>query len=202
MSLDQENIPEQPETQQPVPPEIEPKNKLADGVAKKAILFTLNLVIAALLVLTGYFSHKFLDRYFPKNRPKQVQQQAIQQPQRTEQKIEQTTEQKSGPQPLTKIVQVDIQNGSGEKGIASRFTNFLRARGYDVVEAKNYKVSNVPRTLIVDRLGNIQTAHDLAEHIGVADTNIIQQLNPDYFVDVSIVIGQDCYELLPSKESK
>lgn len=192
MSLDQENIPEQPQSKEPVPVEEQQKKHIESGVAKKAILFTLNLVIAALLVLTGYFSHKFLDRYFLNNAPKIDQVQA--QPQQAEQQ--------SKPQPLGKIVQIDIQNGSGEKGIASRFTNFLRTRGYDVVEAKNYKVSNVPRTLIVDRLGNVQTARDLAKHVGVADTNIIQQLNPDYFVDVSIVIGQDCYELLPSKESK
>ncbi len=193
MSLEQDNTseqPEQPESLEPQP--VEQQQAQQKNVAgKKAILFTLNLVIAALLVLTGYFSHKFLDRYFLKVVPSPAQQEQTQ-----------LVEQKTEPQKLAKVVQVDIQNGSGEKGIASRFTSFLRSRGYDVVETKNYKVSNVPHTLIVDRLGNLQTARDVAEHVGVADTNIIQQLNPDYFVDVSIVIGQDCYELYPSKESK
>lgn len=148
------------------------------------LLFLLNIVIAILLVATGYFGHKFFDRFFPPKQPIQV------------------TEQKKEPPRPTEVLQVDVLNGCGEKGVASRFTNFLRAKGYDVVEMKNYKTSSIPRTLVIDRMGNMKPARDIAELLGVADTNILQQLNPDYFVDVSVVIGEDFYELTPPKEKK
>ncbi|MBI5216981.1 MAG: LytR C-terminal domain-containing protein [Ignavibacteriae bacterium] len=163
-------------TEQPSAPE--------NNSGKKMLLFLLNIVIAILLVATGYFGHKFFDRFFPPKQPIQV------------------TEQKKEPPRPTEVLQVDVLNGCGEKGVASRFTNFLRAKGYDVVEMKNYKTSSIPRTLVIDRMGNMKPARDIAELLGVADTNILQQLNPDYFVDVSVVIGEDFYELTPPKEKK
>ncbi|TAK53249.1 MAG: LytR family transcriptional regulator [Bacteroidetes bacterium] len=153
---------------------------------KKAVIIALNFIIGAMLILTGYFGHNFFDRYFTRHQPQ------------TQQPVEQQQE----PPPPAQVVQIDVLNGCGEKGVGARFTNFLRARGYDVVEMKNYKTQNMPHTLIIDRVGNLKPARDIAVHLGVADTNILQQLNPDYFVDVSVVIGEDFYDLSPSKEKK
>lgn len=161
-------------------------NTASNGAGKKGFLLLLNIIIAILLVLTGYFGHKFLDRYFP---PRKTPAQQVQ-------------EQKPEPPKPTEVVQVDVLNGCGEKGVGARFTSFLRARGYDVVEMKNYKTTNITHTLVVDRMGNLKPALDIAAHLGVADTNILQQLNPDYFVDVSVIIGEDFYDLAPSTEKK
>ncbi|MBI3194734.1 MAG: LytR C-terminal domain-containing protein, partial [Ignavibacteriae bacterium] len=117
----------------------------ANTSGKKMLLFLLNIVIAVLLVATGYFGHKFFDRYFPPKQPAQV------------------IEQKKEPPRPTEVLQIDVLNGCGEKGVASRFTNFLRSKGYDVVEMKNYKTSSIPRTLVIDRMGNMQPARDIAE---------------------------------------
>jgi hypothetical protein len=100
--------------------------------------------------------------------------------------------------PPPKIIQLDVLNGCGGKGVASKFTTYLRAAGFDVVEMKNYKVSSVPRTLVVDRVGNLAAARRVASSLGVSENNVVQQLNPDYFVDVSVIIGGDYTTLRPS----
>jgi hypothetical protein len=98
-----------------------------------------------------------------------------------------------------KVIQLDVLNGSGAKGLAARCTNSLRSRGFDVVEMKNYKVSNIPHTLVVDRVGDRDAARQVASALGVPEKNVIEQLNPDYFVDVSVIIGGDYTSLQPSR---
>jgi hypothetical protein len=95
------------------------------------------------------------------------------------------------------IIQIDLLNGCGVNGAASRFTNYLRARGYDVVEMKNYKTSDVKESLVIDRTGNVETAKKVAYALGVKEKNIIQQINQNYFVDVSVVVGKDFSALKP-----
>ena len=96
-----------------------------------------------------------------------------------------------------RILQLDVLNGCGARGIASKFTTFLRSAGFDVVEMKNYKVSSISKTLVVDRMGDLAAARRVAAALGVSEKNIIQQINPDYFVDVSIIIGADYPALKP-----
>lgn len=94
-----------------------------------------------------------------------------------------------------RIIQLDVLNGCGAKGVGSRFTDFLRANGFDVVEMKNYKSFLVNQTLVVDRIGDLSLARRVAAALGVSEKNIIQQINPDYFVDLSVIIGKDFSEL-------
>jgi hypothetical protein len=77
------------------------------------------------------------------------------------------------------------------KGAGIKCTNYLRSSGFDVVEMKNYKTFTVPRTLVVDRVGDLVSARRVAASLGVSDQNVIQQINHDYFVDVSVIIGAD-----------
>lgn len=94
-----------------------------------------------------------------------------------------------------RIIQLDVLNGCGAKGVGSRLTDFLRANGFDVVEMKNYKSFLVNKTLVVDRIGDLSSARRVAAALGVSEKNIIQQINPDYFVEVSVIIGKDFSEL-------
>lgn len=103
---------------------------------------------------------------------------------------------KAGVQP-GQVIQIDLLNGCGVDGAASKFTNYLRARGYDVVEMKNYKTFDVKESLVIDRNGNVETAKKVAYALGVSGKNIIQQISHDYFVDVSVVVGKDFGSLKP-----
>jgi hypothetical protein len=95
-------------------------------------------------------------------------------------------------------VQVEILNGCGVSGAATAFTGYLRARGFDVVEMRNFKTFDVQHSLIIDRTGNRRLAEQVAQALGVSRDHVIQQINTDYFVDVSVVIGRDYLSLQPS----
>jgi hypothetical protein len=92
-------------------------------------------------------------------------------------------------------VQVDVLNGTGVSGVAQRMTSYVRSLGYDVVEMRNYKTPDVGETLVIDRSGNMEIARRIAADVGVPEKNVLQQLNPDYFVTTSIVIGKDFKQL-------
>jgi len=96
------------------------------------------------------------------------------------------------------VIQLDVLNGCGASGAATSFTSYLRARGFDVVEIKNYKTFDVEASMVIDRVGNLKNAERVAYALGVKKQNIVQQLNQDYYVDVSVVIGRDYSSLKPS----
>lgn len=100
------------------------------------------------------------------------------------------------------IIQADVLNGCGVGGIADRFTDFLRNNKVDVVYSGNYIRFDMDETLVIDRTGNKANALKVAEILGVSKGNVIQQLNKEYLLDVSIVIGRDYYTLLPLKWGK
>ena len=95
------------------------------------------------------------------------------------------------------VIQLDVLNGCGAAGAASTITGYLRSRGYDVVEIRNYKTFDVPESLVIDRTGSRVEAENVAAALGVKPENIIVQISPDYFVDVSVVIGKDYHSLKP-----
>lgn len=95
------------------------------------------------------------------------------------------------------IIQLDVLNGCGVSGVADRYTDFLRARGFDVVEIGNYISYDVDETFVIDRIGNKANAVKVANALGIEKVKVIQQLNENYFLDVSLVIGKDYYKLKP-----
>lgn len=97
------------------------------------------------------------------------------------------------------IIQVEVLNGCGVSGVADRFTDFLRTNNLDVVKSGNYISDDVSESLVIDRSGNMANAFKTAKTLGIKSENVIQQLNKDYFLDVSIVIGRDYFNLTPFK---
>jgi hypothetical protein len=96
-------------------------------------------------------------------------------------------------------IQLDVLNGSGLTGAGTSVTSFLRARGFDVVEIRNYKSSDVQESLVIDRTGEVENAERVAYALGIRKANIVHQINEEYFVDVSVVIGRDYPTLKPSQ---
>jgi hypothetical protein len=95
------------------------------------------------------------------------------------------------------IIQLDVLNGCGVSGIAQRLTEYLRKRKFDVVQMSNYKSYDVVESLVIDRVGDMKTARKVAHALGIQDRNIITELNPDYYLHVSVVIGRDYQALKP-----
>jgi hypothetical protein len=96
-----------------------------------------------------------------------------------------------------KVIQVDVLNGCGVSGIAVKFTEFLRARGFDVLEMGNYKSFEVELSMVIDRVGNRKNAKKVASALGIDEKNIIEQISNDSYLDCSIVIGKDYKSLKP-----
>lgn len=97
------------------------------------------------------------------------------------------------------IIQIDVLNGCGVAGVAGKFTDYLRTRGYDVVEVGNYRSFDVPESIVIDRVGNLENARKVAYALGIKESNVIQQINPDYFLDATVIIGKDFESLRPMR---
>lgn len=99
----------------------------------------------------------------------------------------------------SEIIQVEVLNGCGISGVADMFTDYLRAQSFDVVNIDNYVSFDINESLVIDRIGNMSNARKIAESLNINKKNVIQQLNDDYFLDVTIIIGKDYYKLKPLK---
>ncbi len=96
------------------------------------------------------------------------------------------------------IVQVEVRNGCGVDGLAGAMATFLRERGYDVVETGDYETFGVARSMVIDRVGDMEAARKMAEALGIRQ--IEQDIRPDYFLDASVVIGLDYETLHPFRK--
>jgi hypothetical protein len=96
-------------------------------------------------------------------------------------------------------IQLDVLNGSGTPRLGQRVTDYLRARGFDVVEMGNYKESGVEFTHVIDRMGDLAAARQVAEALGVSKERVSQQIDKNAYLDVSVVIGKDFKSLKPLK---
>jgi hypothetical protein len=110
--------------------------------------------------------------------------------------VDNTTESK-GITVQGEIIQLDVLNGCGVSGVAQRFTEYLRKRKFDVVQMSNYKSYDVVESLVIDRVGDMNTARKVAHALGIEPNNIITELNPDYYLHVSVVIGRNYQSLKP-----
>lgn len=148
----------------------------ASSIRKDRRTLVLNAVIVVLVLVVGYLSYALLARnmFSPPVEPERAD------------------------VATGEVIQLDVLNGCGVAGAATSFTEYLRARGFDVVEIKNYKSFDVDESMVIDRVGNLKNAQRVAYALGVKKANIVQQLNQDYYVDVSVVIGKDYRSLKPS----
>lgn len=97
-----------------------------------------------------------------------------------------------------KVIQVEVLNGCGTPGIADRFTDYLRNNNFDVVQMGNYMSFDVDNSFVIDRTGEIEKADALAEVLGIDRKFVISQINKNYFIDVTLIIGKDFNQLKPN----
>jgi hypothetical protein len=96
-------------------------------------------------------------------------------------------------------IQVNVLNGSGRSHVALRFTDYLRARKFDVVHTDNYKDTSEVRTFLVDRVGDSISARKLAYALGIEDSMIRRDIDTEEYVKADVVIGKDFSQLKPMK---
>lgn len=96
---------------------------------------------------------------------------------------------------ISSVIQIEVLNGCGLPGIASRFTNNLRRSGFDVVDSGNFESFDIEYSFVIDRSGNFENARRVARALGIPDNRIIREVSPHFFLDASVVIGADFDEL-------
>ncbi len=141
----------------------------------------LNIVIALLAVVVFFLLYSFITNTL------------------TDKPVDWTTDTPKNGEVSAEIIQLDVLNGCGASGVAQLFTDYLRKRNFDVVQSTNYKTFDVEESLVIDRTGDLEAARKVAYALGIEDKNIVQQINADYYLNVSVVIGRDYEKLKPTK---
>ena len=95
------------------------------------------------------------------------------------------------------FIQLEVMNGAGVDGLAAEMSDYLRDVGFDVVAVDHYMQSDVARTVVMDRIGNPDAAQQIALALGLEEDRIQQELKPTWFLDASVIIGQDYASLKP-----
>lgn len=103
----------------------------------------------------------------------------------------------NSPTKIERVIQISVRNECGAKDVAMDFTNFLRRRGFDVVETTNGSMFDRRFTTVVNASGDYQNALRVAEALGVKKENVVTKLDPQSYVDVEVLIGKDYENLKP-----
>jgi hypothetical protein len=88
-----------------------------------------------------------------------------------------------------RVIRVQVLNGSGEGGVASRVASFLKEGGFHVVEVKNADRFDYFATMVVARKADTQPAQVVARYLG--GPPIIRQAWDSDDAEVTVVIGSD-----------
>jgi hypothetical protein len=94
-------------------------------------------------------------------------------------------------------IQIEVLNGCGKTGVAEKLTDYLRAKGFDVVRLGNYRSFEIENSIVISRNDKIQNAEKVATVVGLNYENVIQQINPEYLLDVTFILGKDYKNLIP-----
>jgi hypothetical protein len=151
--------------------------------------YSLNALIILLAVLTLYLLYNFIMHTTSGSKQDNVKLQSADSSSNTITK-----------QPSSKTLQIDVQNATGVQGVAGSFMEYLRSTGFDVVEMGNFAVSDIKTSMVIDRTGNMNNAKKVARALGIDEKYVIQQINKNYFLDATVVIGKDYQELNPFKQ--
>ncbi|MBI1799420.1 MAG: LytR C-terminal domain-containing protein [Candidatus Eisenbacteria bacterium] len=87
------------------------------------------------------------------------------------------------------VIRVQVLNGSGEGGVASRVASYLREGGYQVVEVRNAERSDYFATLVVSRRSDLEAARSVARYLG--GPPVIRQEWESDLAEVTVVLGSD-----------
>jgi len=97
------------------------------------------------------------------------------------------------------VIQVEVRNGAGVDHLAAQTTRFLRDRGFDVVEVGNYASFSQEHSVVVDRVGDMESARKVARALSIPEERVEQNIQTDYYLDASVILGKDYRTLRPFK---
>ena len=96
--------------------------------------------------------------------------------------------------PLSERIKVEVLNGVGEQGLAQRVSRGFRDLGFDVVAIGNADELERGETRVLDRSGRDGAAREVAQKLGLDSISVA--LDPELFLDVTVIVGQNWRETL------
>jgi len=93
-------------------------------------------------------------------------------------------------------IQINVINACGADGVARRFTEYLRARRFDVAEVQTAQRPE-SRSAVVDHVGDTVSARKVAYALGIPQERVRTELDSTLYLRASVVIGADYQTLRP-----
>lgn len=100
------------------------------------------------------------------------------------------------------VIQVEILNGSRIDDLAAKTRNYMRDHDFDVVKVGNYVRFDVDSSMVIDRVGDLQSAKKVANVLGISHDRVTQDIDLDIYLDVSVVLGHDYESLRPFRSTQ
>ena len=94
----------------------------------------------------------------------------------------------SAPAPAGRV-RVEVLNASGRAGLAREATRILRDRGFDVVSFGNARGFGPDTSLVLDRVGRMDAARQVADALGVR--RVLARPDSNLYLDATVVLGRD-----------
>lgn len=88
------------------------------------------------------------------------------------------------------VIQINVLNACGETGLASKVKEFLRLRGFDVVEIGNF-TSTEEKSFVLDRIGDMRSARKVAYAVGIPDSLVVSSIDSTLYLRSTVIIGKD-----------
>jgi hypothetical protein len=86
-------------------------------------------------------------------------------------------------------VRVEVRNGAGEAGLARAATDVLRDEGFDVVFYGNAESFDRDSSVVLDRVGRLDLARDVADALGIP--RVLSEPDSNLYLDATVVLGED-----------
>lgn len=93
-------------------------------------------------------------------------------------------------------IQCTILNASEQRGVARAMTDYLRARGFDVVEIGNYPTTQ-DRSFMIDRVGDSASVARVGYALGIPDSLTQRDIDSTLYLRCTVVAGKDYKKLKP-----
>ena len=95
---------------------------------------------------------------------------------------------------LNKIIQIEVLNGCGDKGVADLYANYLRNNNYDVIDYKNAENFDYNASKIIVHNNNL-AVENVAELFQIDSKNVDYLFNENIFYDMTLIVGKDYKQL-------
>jgi hypothetical protein len=86
-------------------------------------------------------------------------------------------------------IRVEVLNATRTPGLARTGKDLLRDRGYDVVNTGNAQGFSADSSLVLDRVGNVEQARQVAAALGIG--RVESRRDPNLVLEVTVVLGSD-----------